>query len=131
MGREKIEIGIAGEEQAAAFLRRNRYTIIATNVRTPFGEIDVIAKRRGVTVFVEVKARSSDSLGPPSLSVTPAKQHHLIKNVLWYLARKRAIDSPWRIDVISVMLGEGDCAASIELIENAVTVDGYDYRSRQ
>jgi len=52
------ELGAAGEEAACSFLRRRGYRIMDRNYRCPFGEIDVIARRGGLTVFCEVKTRS-------------------------------------------------------------------------
>ena len=123
MGRENRQIGRRGELIAVKFLEENGYEILETNLRTPFGEIDIVARRKGLMVFVEVKTRASSSLGPPFLSVTKAKQRHLIRNALCYLKRRGRVDSDWRIDVVSIKLDGGYGPESIELIENAVTED--------
>jgi len=52
------ELGMAGEDAACAFLKRRGYRIIDRNYRCPCGELDVVAAKRGLTVFCEVKARS-------------------------------------------------------------------------
>lgn len=91
--------GRRGEAWAALFLRLKLYRIIAARVKTPVGEIDLIARRFGVTVFVEVKSRSLSSAEYEALS---AVNHRRIARAaqLW-LARNpaRAADA-LRFDVI-------------------------------
>ena len=120
MGRGNRIVGNTGEKAAVKFLKANGYRIIETNFRTIFGELDAIARRGGVIVFVEIKTRMTDSLGPPYLAVTRLKQLHIIKNALFYLKARRMLDSNWRIDVVSVKLGSDLRVENIELIENAV-----------
>ena len=120
MGRENKRIGRIGEEIAMTFLEQKGYKILGVNVRTPLGEIDVVARQKKTTVFIEVKTRATSSLGPPFLSVTRSKQAHMIRNALVYLKRRGRVDSDWRIDVMSVKLNEHYELESIELIENAV-----------
>ena len=120
MGREKREIGILGEHIAQKFLADKGYRIICKNFRTPFGELDIVAKHKGSIVFIEVRTRSTSSLGPPILSVTRIKQIHLIRNALFYLKRYGQVYADWRIDVVTVKLGHGLKAENIEHIENAV-----------
>jgi putative endonuclease len=120
VGRENKIIGKIGEDIAIAFLRQKGYKVLGVNVRTHLGEIDIIAKQKDVTVFVEVKTRASSSLGPPYLNVTPLKKKHLAKNALCYMKRHGRIHSSWRVDVVSVKLNMYYKMESIELIENAV-----------
>ena len=120
MGRENKEIGKIGEDIAMAFLEQKGYKILDANVRTPLGEIDVVARQKETTIFIEVKTRTTSSLGPPYLNVTREKQMHLIRNALCYLKRYGRINSDWRIDVVSVKLNGCYELESVELIENAV-----------
>ncbi|MDP3804591.1 MAG: YraN family protein [Candidatus Omnitrophota bacterium] len=124
MGRGNGVVGNTGEIAALEFLKKKNYRILGTNARTPFGEIDIVAKKNGVTIFVEVKTRATSSLGPPYLSVTRAKEKHMIKNALCYLKRRKQVDSCWRIDVVSVKLNHEYQVENIELIENAVEDNG-------
>lgn len=120
MGREKKNLGMLGEKLASAYLKRKGYKILANNFRTIFGEIDIIARLNDCMVFIEVKTRSTSSLGPPYLSITRVKERHIIRNALFYLKTKRLTNVNWRIDIVSVKL---DCECEleqIELIENAV-----------
>lgn len=100
MTQRNQRIGRWGEQAAADYLTSKGYGILARNVRTPYGEIDLVAGREGFTIFVEVKARTSDSLGPPEIAVTPRKQAHMLACAEHY-AQANEIDH-WRIDVIAV-----------------------------
>ena len=124
MGRENKTVGEIGEQMAIAFLKQKGYQIVGVNVRTPLGEIDVVARQKETTVFIEVKTRATYSLGPPYLNVTRTKQAHLIRNALCYLKRHGRVNSDWRIDVVSVKLNDCHELESIELIENAVEDNG-------
>jgi putative endonuclease len=125
MGRENRRLGSLGEDLACRFLKSKGYRILATNFRTPFGELDVIAKKDGCTIFAEVKTRASSSLGPPYLNITWKKKRHIIKNALCYLKMLGQVDSFWRIDVVSVKLNENYDLENIELFENAVEENDY------
>ena len=120
MGRERKMTGAAGERIASAYLKKLGYRILESNFRTPFGEIDIVARLGRVIVFVEVKSRTTSSFGPPYLSVTKSKERHIVKNALFYLKRLKIYNADWRIDIISVKLNHECKAESIELIENAV-----------
>lgn len=125
MGRERREIGSMGEKLALGFLKAKGYRVKCKNFRTPFGELDIVATHGGSIVFVEVKTRTTSSLGPPFLSVTRLKQAHIIRNALFYLKRYGRVDSNWRIDVVSVKLDSGYALEDIEHIENAVIEEIY------
>lgn len=106
-----LNFGKAGERQAAKHLQKSGYKILATNYRSRFGEIDIIAEKEGVLVFVEVKARSGARYGKGYESVRPDKQAKLIKTAQAYMMEKG--EMPARFDVISIDDGE------ISHIENA------------
>lgn len=120
MGREKMFVGRCGERLALEFLKRKGYKVIEMNFRTYFGEIDAVAKKDGFIIFVEIKTRLTSSLGPPYLSITKAKERHIIKNALAYLKIKHLLGADWRIDVVSVKLNYDHELENIELFENAV-----------
>ncbi len=59
--RERVaafRLGLSAESRAAMFLIAKGYRIVARRWKTPFGEIDIVARRRRALVFVEVKARA-------------------------------------------------------------------------
>jgi putative endonuclease len=94
------KVGAWGESVTTKFLEERGYSVLARNVRTPYGEIDIVAGKDGFTIFVEVKTRTSSSLGPPEISVTPRKQEHMRASAEHY-AQEHEIDF-WQIDVIAV-----------------------------
>ena len=69
--------GRAGEDAAARWLAKKGYVIIKRNHFAPGGEIDIIALRRRVLHFIEVKTRSNDLYGAPADAVTHEKLAHI------------------------------------------------------
>src|SRR6185436_5920616 len=93
-------IGKWGEDAVAAYLAERGYEIIVRNARTPYGEIDIVAKQDDITIFVEVKSRTSNKMGLPEESVNLRKQTHMLACAEHYAAENE-IDH-WQIDVISI-----------------------------
>ena len=120
---DNLTVGKNGEDIAAEYLLRLGFRIAGRNIRTPFGELDIVATRLGKTVFVEVKTRISEDFGPPHLSITGKKKRHLLKSAMFYLLRKGMCGSPCRIDVISINLTDEGKMIKLEHIANAVTQD--------
>ena len=110
-------IGTWGETVAAEFLLQRGYDIVAQNFRTPYGEIDLVARQGDITVFVEVKTRTSNSMGLPEGSITPRKRQHMISAAEYYAAESE-IDH-WQIDVLSIE-GRPGAEPKITYFENAI-----------
>ncbi|MDR1942194.1 MAG: YraN family protein [Endomicrobium sp.] len=108
------ESGFEKEREAAAYLKKNGYKILATNYVTPFGEIDIIAEDKNEIVFVEVKYRKSSYSGLAQEAVNALKQKKIIKSALLYIKRN-CIKKNIRFDVAAVS------DAKIELIKSAFT----------
>lgn len=97
--------GRYGEDAAAEYLRRRGFEILARNVRTALGEIDLVALDGDVVVFVEVKARRSAG---GLEAVDARKQRRLSRLALAFLARAGWLERPARFDVVAVEPG-GAC----------------------
>lgn len=98
------DIGRRGEDLACEFLVAAGFTICERNFRTKFGEIDVIASQKAeVTVFVEVKTRTSSSFGTPAEAFDRRKRLRFERAVRCYLADHPDIRE-WRIDFLGIML---------------------------
>ncbi len=105
--------GDKGEILAANFLKKKKYKILQTNFKIKLGEIDIIAEKDGVIVFVEVKNRSTFAYGRPIEAVNAQKQNKIRKVAEVYLMLKNKSLNDTRFDVIEV---SGD---QIDHIENA------------
>ncbi len=95
-------LGRWGEDQAALYLQARGYAIQARNVRTAHGELDLVASKDGVLVFVEVKTRRSHAFANPEDSVTPRKQANLLSVAETYLDQHPDSPDTWQFDVIAV-----------------------------
>lgn len=116
-----IATGDAGEQAAAAHLEAAGYVILARKYRVRPGEIDIVAARGGMLVFVEVKTRRGDGYGTPAAAVTRDKQRKLAAAAWCYLKEHGKADRPCRFDVVEVWLG-GAGKPKINHIENAFGV---------
>lgn len=92
--------GAWGEETAAVWLAGKGYEVSRRNVRTPYGEIDIVAQKNGVTYFVEVKTLTSSRSFFPEHQITARKLEHMLNSASHYAA-ENGIDH-WQIDVIAV-----------------------------
>ncbi|HLJ12174.1 MAG TPA: YraN family protein [Planctomycetaceae bacterium] len=96
-------LGDKGERQAARYLRRQGFKILARRFRTELGELDLVARDGACTVFVEVKTRRSDLAGQPHEAVDRAKQAQLTRLALAFLKRFRLLEQPARFDIVSIL----------------------------
>jgi len=106
MGNRQQEIGRWGENLAADFLEKRRYSILERNYRTLAGEIDLVALqdlgKEMVLVFVEVKTRTSGRFGYPEQAITRKKLDHLLRAINDFQDNHPQYEYGWRIDVIAV-----------------------------
>lgn len=118
-------VGRWGEALAADYLRRQGYSLLARNARTPHGEIDLVAAQPSPggswTVFVEVKTRRSGAFGLPEESITARKRAHLVASARAYLQAHPDLDGAWRIDVIAIRRPRTGAEAEILHFENAIS----------
>ena len=98
---DRRALGAEGEARAAAFLARRGYRIVGRNVRSGGIEMDIIASRGALLVFVEVKTRRSARQGPPEAAVDDAKQRRLVRGAAAWLRAHRTGARHVRFDVIS------------------------------
>ena len=109
-----------GEERALRYLRVHGWHIEQCNYACRLGEIDIIASRRGILSFIEVKTRKDDSFGAAREYVTAAKQQRILATASFYLAEHETTLQP-RFDVIEIYAPQGPetCFPKIVMLENA------------
>ncbi|MBQ2308730.1 MAG: YraN family protein [Clostridia bacterium] len=126
-----VDIGRLGEDQAARFLKKNKFKIIERNLHVSHNEIDIIAisKKQRIIAFVEVKARTVDKdlyspFGTPASAVTKEKQRRTIEAARGYLrSNEKYFDFQPRFDVLEIYLDREDMKVlKINHIENAFGV---------
>ena len=110
-------VGKWGEDAAAEYLLGHGIEIITRNARTPYGEIDIVARHGDVTVFVEVKTLRSSQNFFPEHNVTARKREHMLAAAEHYAAEHEI--NHWQIDVISIE-GKPTSAPKITHFENAI-----------
>ncbi|MDQ3071958.1 MAG: YraN family protein [Bacteroidota bacterium] len=99
---QHLHTGQSGEQLAVSYLEQKRYTILARNWKDERCEIDIIARKDGVIVFVEVKTRTGARYGWPEDAVSPAKQEKIANAAEAFLIEK-GLDTEIRFDIISVI----------------------------
>ena len=97
------QFGNYGEDLACKYLLEQGYEILERNKHySKFCEIDIIAKRKEFTVFVEVKTRHNNDFGNPLEAVNKTKLSNILKGVRFYIAEHNI--KKYRIDVIGITL---------------------------
>lgn len=107
-------IGVAGEHLAERELERLGFVVLARNVRTRIGEIDLVCREGNGYAFVEVKTRRAGSFVAAVEAVDPRKARRLAVLAESWLAQRGERGAPWRILIAALTVTEG--GTSIELL---------------
>ncbi len=116
----RVERGRDGEALAWEHLRRAGYRLVARNLRTRFGEIDLVVEQGDTLVFVEVRSRAGTRFGTPLDSIDRRKRQQVARLAADFLSRRRLDDRRARFDVVAVEWQDG--APKIDHVENAFEV---------
>ncbi len=111
----KINKGEAGELSAINYIKEKGYIIAERNYHSRYGEIDIIAKKDSLYVFIEVKYRKNTSYGYPREFVDGRKQDKIRKTALTFISENNLPDGDFRFDVLEIT----GSFSNIEHIENA------------
>lgn len=94
--------GDEGERAACDYLKKRGWKIVERNVRRAGDEIDIIARKKDLTAFVEVKRRNTTDYGEAAEAVDRRKMRHIARAAKIYAYEKGLEDSPQRFDIIEV-----------------------------
>ncbi|MDD4901012.1 MAG: YraN family protein [Patescibacteria group bacterium] len=108
------EIGKFGENLAKNYLIRHGYEVVDLNVKLSYQELDIVARRRGLIVFVEVKTRISQIYGPAVDAFAQVKSARFKKAIEMYLIAKKIFADNIRADLIAVDINRVKKTAKIK-----------------
>ena len=115
--------GARAESLAVALLEERGFRVVARNWRRPEGELDVVADRDGVCVFVEVRSRTGLEHGHPLETISARKRAQVIRAARLYLHEERVVASSFRFDVVGVTFHDDGRPPECVHIEDAFRVE--------
>jgi putative endonuclease len=120
-------IGQIGEKAAAEFYMRDGFSLVATNYRKLFGEIDLVVEKNKLLVFVEVKSVSCETFSAidelhrnPVENIHNRKRLRLRKTVLAFLEEYPIQNREWQFDVAIVQVNTVLSTARVDLIQDII-----------
>jgi putative endonuclease len=126
MPSQKRKLGDIGEKIAGDYLKKESYQILERNYQKPWGEIDLITRKKKELIFIEVKTRTVQSrqslkYAYPEENVDWFKRKKLIRTAKTYLAEKSyPPETTWQIDVIAIELNVQTRKANLKHFKNVV-----------
>ena len=100
-----LKTGERGERAAALYLQFKGYHILERNYLCPLGEIDIVASKKGVTVFIEVRTRRPGALVDPLESINDLKLAHMMDAARHFMVSRGRSGSSARFDIVTVRPG--------------------------
>ena len=113
------ELGEWGEQIAVDYLNKHNVKIIGRNIRTNYGEIDILGQKDCVLIFFEVKTRRTEDFGNPEDAVNYIKQEHMKNSALEFIQSNQDMEMDWRIDVIAIYVSKKN-KLQIRWFKNAI-----------
>jgi putative endonuclease len=110
--------GRTGEQLAAFFLTERGYVVLASNQRTPLGELDLICRSTAEVVIVEVKARAGEEYGEAIEAIGPRKARRLRAAAAWWLSARGLFPCPIRFDAVVVVIDSQGLPRSLHHLKN-------------
>lgn len=113
-----LQIGSLGEQLACDLLSSKGYRVIERNFRSKYGEIDLIAIKDDIYVFVEVKCRVGNRKGKPYEAVNKPKLFKIQETAQLYVLQKKLKKYKLSVHVVSIELNEDLSVKECKHFEN-------------
>jgi putative endonuclease len=110
------ELGLKAEKMAAGYLTLKGYKVLEERYKTPYGEIDLIAQKKNLIAFIEVKARQTKEQALES--ITPRMKKRISQAALFYISQNDVPAMDYRFDLMAVTI-----PFSIDHLKNAWMMD--------
>lgn len=111
-------LGKIGEDLACSYLSKHNYRVIERNFQKRYGELDIIALKDNILVFVEVKTRIGRLFGLPEEAVTARKIAEIKQTAYYYKLLHPDLPERMRIDVIAIELESDETLKAFRHIPN-------------
>lgn len=110
--------GLYGESLACKYLTERGFTVVARNVRTKGGEIDIVAEKDNTLHFVEVKTRTGGRHGKPYEAINYYKLTHMVRAARLYILQNQLVRHKLSLDVMSIVINTDTSVQEIKFFEN-------------
>jgi putative endonuclease len=116
---KRLALGQRAEGLAADQLEGLGYTILARNWRRPEGELDLVVRRDGICIFVEVRSRTGTDRGHPLETVDARKRSRVRRAARIYIDEEKPTSTMFRFDVVGVTFSLDGAPLEVVHIEDA------------
>lgn len=116
--RNNQSLGLYGENLALTYLISHGFTLVARNVRSRYGEIDLIVRKDNRIIFAEVKTRIGIKYGSSLDAITSYKLRSLTLASKYYLLSHPKCSLSPRIDAVCIQMNDDKKIQSVTHIEN-------------
>ena len=110
----KQVVGNFGESLAVEYLEKRGYEVFKRNIQTSYKELDVIARFKGFTIFIEVKTRTNLRFGSAEDAMSQRKLYHFKKAVMFYCTKYYVDLNCIRLDFIAIDIDKKRSSAKIK-----------------